>query len=185
MVPVRAHLFTSHAYVSPCSHLAMWILIYIHISPLPVALHPNTFPVGFAVCVSLHPSLIWPRLWAEETSTWVSPLWIPSFWVAGCRSQTVQISLLIIFEPEEMKAHTMKQNYRATVRAVRLYLCALKKQWHQRAGANLVLLQIRQAAMQITLHSFVLDQDLIKWIITAWQRAKNTPADIFQRQKGS
>lgn len=77
MVPVRPHLFTSHAYVSPFSLLAMWILIYIHIPPLPVAVHPNTFPVGLAVCVSVHPSLIWPRLWAEETSTWVSPIWIP------------------------------------------------------------------------------------------------------------
>lgn len=77
VVPVRAHLFTSHAYVSPCHLLTIWILIYIHIPPLPVALHPNTFPMGFAVCISLHPSLIWPRLWVEETSTWVSPIWIP------------------------------------------------------------------------------------------------------------
>lgn len=67
MVPVRAHLFTSHAFFSPLGLVSMWILIYIHISPLLVALHQAIHPVGFAVCVSLHPSLIRLRLWAEET----------------------------------------------------------------------------------------------------------------------
>lgn len=68
MVPVRAHLFTSHAYVSPCSLLAMWILIYIHIPPLPVALHPNTFPMGFcclrftAPLIDLASSVSWGDL---------------------------------------------------------------------------------------------------------------------------
>ncbi len=32
VVPVRAHLFTSHAHVSPCSLLTTWILICIHLS---------------------------------------------------------------------------------------------------------------------------------------------------------
>lgn len=67
--PVRAHLFTSYAFPpSPFRLVAMWILIYVHISPPPVAPHPAIFkPVGFAVCISLPLSLIWSCLRAELT----------------------------------------------------------------------------------------------------------------------
>lgn len=58
MVQVRLHFLTSHAHVG-LFHVK---LIYIHILSLPVALHPNTYPLCTAVSILLHPTLIWPCL---------------------------------------------------------------------------------------------------------------------------
>ena len=95
-----------------CEPLQPWIPIYIHIPPLAVALHPNTFLLGVC-CLHFTASLIdlaSPVSWGDLHLG--QPNLSPSL---DCRSQRVHIPPLIIFWARGNKNSVITWNYSFTV----------------------------------------------------------------------